>query len=183
MESELDRDKETLKQRNRLIVDELNESKLQLDNLNEQLDQKKESNQKAARHLDGLMKRIQISHEIGGMIPYAIMFLLLCIETGPIFFKLMLIKGAYDYLEENQKLLARVAAGIEPNAQAITNEMGAVELVDIFHKPHRIINDEKNQYETQKILSQQIHESYREKMKQDIDKYPEKYIEEVDENT
>ena len=50
------------------------------------------------------MKRIHISHEIGGVVPWAILLLLLAVETGPIFFKMMLVKGTYDYLLENKKM-------------------------------------------------------------------------------
>ncbi len=176
MQSDLERDRAIIGNKNQLILDELEETKKKLEDLNKELEKKKLSNEKSAKHLDGLLKRIQISHEIGGMVPYAIMLLLLCIEAGPIFFKLMLIKGAYDYLEENQKKLARAAAGIEPEAHAITDSDNKTSLVDIYHAPNSLLAEEKRRMETEQTLAAAVHANYREKKVKEISSNPEKYI-------
>lgn len=72
----------------------------------------KEQNVERAKHLDGLLKRIEISHEIGGAVPWMIMLLILCIEMGPIFFKMMLIKSPYDFLQDNFKDRVKAKHGI-----------------------------------------------------------------------
>lgn len=170
MEAELDRYKETLNQRNQPLRDEIDQRKAELENLNQQLADKRESNKQSAQHLDGLLKRIQISHEIGGLVPIAIMMLLLFIEAGPIFFKLMLTKGAYDYLEENQKRLARAAAGIEVKGENQDDE-------EIFHAVDNLLNVEKNRIHTEQQLTETVHQAYRDLKSKDIHQNPENYIE------
>jgi hypothetical protein len=83
-----------------------------MQNIESEREELKKENVKRKNQLDGLLERIHISHEIGGLVPWVIMALLLMIETGPIFFKLMMIKGPYDYLEENKKKLILAKSGI-----------------------------------------------------------------------
>ncbi len=177
MQSELDRDRSAIQKTNQLVMDEFNETKQQLSELDQKLLNKQESNKQSARHLDGLLKRIQISHEIGGWVPYAIMLLLLCIEAGPIFFKLMLTKGAYDYLEENQKKLACASMGIEPNAHIVSDDKGNPSFVDEYHSVKHALYETKLKVETEQMLANQVHNSYRQKVSEDISANPEKYIE------
>ena len=175
MQAELDRDRQTILSKNQLIIDEINDSKIKLAALDEELSKQKASNEKSAQHLDGLLKRIQISHEIGGIVPIAIMLLLLSIETGPIFFKLMLIKGAYDYLEDNQKKLARAAAGIEPDVYMVS-ENGESILVDRYHGAESLLGEQKRQMATEDALSVEIHTSYANKKVAEIQKNPNAYV-------
>ena len=175
MQAELDRDRQTILSKNQLIIDEINENKTKLAALDEELRKQKVSNEKSAQHLDGLLKRIQISHEIGGIVPIAIMLLLLSIETGPIFFKLMLIKGAYDYLEDNQKKLARAAAGIEPDVYMVS-EKGDSTLVDRYHGAENLLEEQKRQMATEDALSAEIHASYANKKATEIQKNPDAYV-------
>jgi hypothetical protein len=85
------------------------------DQINEQSDDLRKAykdNEKKAHGYDGLLKRIQISHEIGGVIPWIILAVFLCIEMGPIFFKMMMNKGVYDYMVENYNFKKNVENGI-----------------------------------------------------------------------
>ena len=93
MMAELERDRSRDAQKNKSVEEEIVRWKTELGSISAQLDAAMASNTKQARHLDGLMKRIQISHEIGGLVPIFILLLLIAIETGPIFFKMMLRKG------------------------------------------------------------------------------------------
>ena len=92
------------------------------------------------------MKRIHISHEIGGVVPWAILLLLLAVETGPIFFKMMLIRGAYDYELENQKRVATARLGIELDAQVYVTETNEEVRVDTYHQEHQALADAKEAY-------------------------------------
>jgi hypothetical protein len=69
-------------------------------------------NKKQAENLDGLLERISIAHDIGYWLGIALTLIFLCIEMGPIFFKLMLTKGPYDYMVENQNYLLNVENGV-----------------------------------------------------------------------
>ena len=83
-----------------------------INQLTDELRQSYKDNDKRSHGYDGLLKRIQISHEIGGIIPWIILGVFLCIEMGPIFFKMMLNKGPYDYMVENYNKMRQVEAGV-----------------------------------------------------------------------
>lgn len=172
MEADLNRDRGNLETKNANVNDELKEAKAALAALDQKIAGDKGSNLQVARHLDGLMKRIQVSHEIGGMIPIAIMLLLLCIEMGPIFFKLMVIKGAYDYLDENQKRLVRARAGIEPDARIVSDGKGKSVHVDIHHGVNAVLDEERRRLDTERALSQEVHEAWKKKQTAAIQQDP-----------
>ena len=177
MEADLDRDRVQLKKKSGDVDVELGETKAALAALDKKLGDKKQSNLQVARHLDGLMKRIQVSHEIGGFIPIAIMLLLLCIEAGPIFFKLMVIKGAYDYLDENQKRLVRARAGIEPDARVVADGSGKSVHIDLHHGVSAVLEEEKRRLETERLLAAEVHNAFRKKTAADIQRDPAAYVE------
>ena len=176
LEAELERDRAALGNKNNVVGDELKEAKTGLATLDAKLAADKQSNLQVARHLDGLMKRIQISHDIGGFIPFAIMLLLLCIEAGPIFFKLMIIKGAYDYLEENQKRLVRARFGIEPDARVVADGHGKSIHVDLHHAAQAVLDEEKRRLDTERALASEVHTAYRKKMAAEIQEDPARFV-------
>jgi hypothetical protein len=134
MTAELDRDRASDAEKNAPLETDIKRWKQQLASLDEAQNAALRSNLAQARHLDGLMKRIQISHEIGGFVPTFILLLLLAIETGPIFFKMMLRSGAYDYLLENEMRLAAARAGIEIDAQIYLPNTREEIRIDVFHQ-------------------------------------------------
>ncbi len=69
-------------------------------------------NKKQAENLDGLLERISIAHDIGFWLGIALTFIFLSIEMGPIFFKMMMNKGPYDYMVENHNYRMYVQNGI-----------------------------------------------------------------------
>ncbi|MBM4282412.1 MAG: DUF4407 domain-containing protein [Deltaproteobacteria bacterium] len=176
MQAELDRDRENLGKKNSLVEDELKEAKASLAALDSRIAAEKTSNLQVARHLDGLMKRIQISHLIGGSIPIAIMLLLLCIEMGPIFFKLMVTKGAYDYLKENQKRLVRARAGIEPEARVVSDGKGKSIHVDIHHAANAILEEEKRRLATERALADKFHAEWQRLQAARIEQNPQAFV-------
>jgi hypothetical protein len=91
---------------------EIEKYKLEISAIDNQRNLKRAENIKRAQNLDGLLERIKISHEIGGWIPWFILGMFLCIEMGPILFKLMMSKTPYDYLSEYDKELRKARAGI-----------------------------------------------------------------------
>ena len=67
-----------------------------------------------AEGLNGLAIRIRLAEDVAGpWISWFITLLFMVIELTPIFFKMMLIKGPYDFMDENVKELARAEAGVE----------------------------------------------------------------------
>lgn len=135
-------------------------------------------NQKRASHKDGLMERVRLAHKIGGWVPYWITALLLCIEVGPIFFKMMLIKGAYDYLEEDRKKLVTARAGIQPDAaRLVVGSDNRVQHIDVHHGAEAILAEERRRFETESLLSAKVHEEYRKRTVVDIEKNLDDYLE------
>jgi hypothetical protein len=80
--------------------------------LAEQEEELNVTNKKQAENLDGLLERISIAHEIGFWLGIALTFIFLSIEMGPIFFKMMMNKGPYDYMVENYNYRMYVQNGI-----------------------------------------------------------------------
>lgn len=134
MLAELDRDRDRDGVKKRPLEEDVARWKADLEALSDAQQAAMQSNLAQARHLDGLMKRIQISHEIGGYVPLFILLLLLAIETGPIFFKMMLRKGAYDYLVENEMRIAAARAGIKIDAQIYLADTKEEIRVDVYHQ-------------------------------------------------
>ena len=144
--------------------------------MEQQIAARKNSNRKTASHLDGLLKRIQISHEIGGYVPLMIALLLLCIEVGPIFFKMMVTKGAYDYLEEDRKWLILARAGIEPEARIVVDEKNRTRHLDRHLAAEAILNEEKGRLETEARLSAKVRGEFEKRTEQDIEENLDDYL-------
>jgi hypothetical protein len=161
LESELARDQAAHGEKEKLVVTDINTWKAEAESLAQELLAAKRSNLKQSRHLDGLMKRIHISHEIGGMVPWAILLLLLAVETGPIFFKMMLIKSSYDYLLENQKRVATAQLGIEVDAHVFLSETQEEIRVDTYHQVEASLVEEKRRLASEAALSEAVHERFR----------------------
>jgi hypothetical protein len=146
MVAEFDRDRARDADQNRPLEADVARWRSGLESLADERAAAMESNLAQARHLDGLMKRIQISHEIGGYVPIFILLLLLAIETGPIFFKMMLRKGAYDYLVENEMRITAARAGIEIDAQIYLAETREEIRVDVYHQADIAFDDARHRF-------------------------------------
>jgi hypothetical protein len=119
----LEREVEKLETRNNSTLMNVN---LNLERLQKQRDEEYELNRNQAIKLDGLLQRILLAEAIAGVaIIWLIRAIFIVIETGPIFFKLMLIKSPYDYIEGNLHDEIRARAGLV-----------GVEKVDSYGQPY-----------------------------------------------
>lgn len=168
LEAELARDKAAHAEKEKLVSADIVAWKAAAEKLASELATAKQSNLKQSRHLDGLMKRIHISHEIGGMVPWAILLLLLAIETGPIFFKMMLIKSTYDYLLENQKRVASAEQGVEIDAQVFLSETQEEIRVDHFHQVQATLEEEQRRLASEAKLAEAVHERFQSGLKAEL---------------
>lgn len=126
--------------------------------------------------LDGLIKRIQLAEEIAPGPSLFITLLLLAIELTPIFFKLMIIKSPYDYLEENYKELIKAEQGIQRTGEFYKNKAGyMVEKIN-YLKKDQILSDMKMILETQEELAKMVLERWKEQEAKNIEKNPGEYI-------
>jgi hypothetical protein len=132
-----------------------------------------------AEGLNGLAIRIRLAEKVAGpWISWFITLLFMVIELTPIFFKMMLIKGPYDYMDENVKELARAEAGIE----IIYNYYQDVEGMEA----HKVVNHAAELKSKERVmiikaqeeLNEQIINKWKENKKKDIDQNPDKYVQE-----
>jgi len=148
----------------------------EVDLLDKGRDEKYKKNQLIAHQLDGLMERIHISHDIGGVVPWLIFLVLLSIEAGPIFFKMMMNKGVYEYLVDNNKERFKAHSGVVVSNQLVHGKDGAThaEKVD-YLEVEKEIEAKKMQLEKQSDLTSAIIDKWHIKKKDDINANPESY--------
>jgi hypothetical protein len=170
MEGELNDDRKSHEEKASIFNADIDHWKLELSALAAELAAAKKSNRKQARHLDGLMKRIQISHEIGGVVPWAILLLLLAVETGPIFFKMMLVSGTYDYMLENAKRVSTARLGIELDSQVFMSETGEEIRINTFHEVDAVLDEERRRLLSEAKLSAAVHKRFREEIADEVEK-------------
>jgi hypothetical protein len=142
------------------------------------------SSEKVAAGLDGLLERIKLAHEIAGwVISLFITLLFMAIELTPIFFKLMLIKGPYDYLEENIKELVKAERGIEIQYNYYQDKEGHERDKVVQHEVIRLLKEKLLILESQSELSAQAIKSWKEKKMDDVIKNPDEYVAEENKTT
>ena len=147
--------------------------------LDESFVERKRSNEAQSRSYDGLVRRIKIGHDISLPVSVMLTFLLMTVEVAPIFFKMMLIKGSYDHLEENQRRLAVARRSIALSSASVRPGEGAEgrELrEDAYHEPDTILAHEQGRLEVEAVLTRAAQEAFAEKTKARIRARPEDYI-------
>ncbi|HEY4063642.1 MAG TPA: DUF4407 domain-containing protein [Puia sp.] len=133
-----------------------------------------------AHGLDGLLERIKLADEIAGWgISLFVTLLFLAIELTPIFFKLMLVKTPYDYLEDNIKELIKAENGIEVKYDYYKDKKGQERHLVIHHQAGRLIHEKANAAEAQKELIDYAIKKYIEQQKDRMDKDPDAFIKQL----
>ena len=164
-----------------------NKHAVELSNLKKQreqklLDQEKElteTNLKNAQSMDGLLERIEIAHEIGFGLGIALTLIFLSIEMGPIFFKMMMNKGPYDYMVENYNYRMYVKNGIVKEDQIFEGRNGMV----LIEKTNflEVENDRKEKVEklkAQEELSKKIIGVWSQKKVKELNDNPDQFYQE-----
>ncbi len=130
------------------------------------------SDARQARNLDGIVRRIEVAERLGGAM-YAIMALLLAMELAPIFFK-MSTRGAYEYLEENERRLRAAYQGVM--LEAVLVGSGDLQLRERFLRAERVQAEERERLETETLLNQQMHSRFRTMRSAEIEAEPSKFL-------
>ncbi len=142
------------------------------DQINKKSDDLRKSykdNEKKAHGYDGLLKRIQISHEIGGIIPWVILCVFLCIEMGPIFFKMMMNKGVYDYMVENNNFKRQVENGIYKEDHLYEGKNGIIHMEKYRFLEVDLAKEEKlKKIEKQKQINESVIDEWSTKTLKDV---------------
>jgi hypothetical protein len=151
--------------------------------LQQKLADDRKNNEESSHNYSGLLKRIQISHEIGGLIPWVIFAVLLSIEMGPIFFKMMMNKGPYDYMVENFNYRMQVKNGIVKEERIYEGEKGMMLMEKINYL--EVENDRKEKAEklkAQEELSKKVVGIWSSAKMKEVDSDPLKFYKESNDN-
>ena len=143
----------------------------------------KETNVEKAGKLDGLLERISIAHEIGFWLGIAIMLVLFSIEMGPIFFKMMMNKGPYDYMVENFNYRMQVKNGIVKEERIFEGEKGMMLMEKVNYL--EVENDHKEKVEklkAQDALSKKVVGIWSSAKMNEVDSDPLKFYKESNDN-
>lgn len=139
---------------------------------------------KVAAGLDGLLERIKLAHEIAGFwISTFITLLFMAIELTPIFFKLMLIKSPYDYMEDNIKELIKAENGIQLQYNYYQDKNGLDRHLVTYHNANRIIEEKIKLIQSQKKLSNRAIDKWEKEQAVKIDHNVNDFITEEAANT
>jgi hypothetical protein len=151
----------------------------EIDALDKNRDQEYQKNQLMAYQLDGLLERIHISHELSFWIPIIIFLVLFSIEAGPIFFKMMMNKGAYEYMVENNKKRIEARHGIVFTEAVIDTQFGVkdAEKVSFLETEHEL-EVKKKQLAKQDELAGKIVDKWSEEAGKNIDENPKDFYQE-----
>ena len=164
----------TLKARNEPLI---KESYQNLKKFEAEKQKEIENGEKVAGGLDGLLERIKLAHKISGFwISLFITLLFMSIELTPIFFKLMLTKTPYDYLEENIKELMKAEEGILIEYNYYKDKKGQERDLVIYYAKEKLNSERKALLKAQQDLAQHAIAKFTETMKQQIDANPSEFI-------
>ena len=131
----------------------------------------------SSNSLNGLLERIKIAHEIAGFwVTLFITLLFMAIELTPIFFKMMLIKSPYDFMNDNIKALIKAERGIEIKHDFYKDKEGVQRDLVINHESENLIREKVKLLQTQADLNEIVLDEWRSKETINIKKDPSKYI-------
>lgn len=155
----------------------LAEYKIQLDSFYKEKQIEIDKHKDVAAGLDGLLERIKLAHKIAGFwITLFITLLFMAIELTPIFFKLMLIKTPYDYLEENIKELIKAEQGIYVLYNYYKDKEGQERDLVKNLNVEKVIDAQKDARDLERKLALYALEKYEQTMKRRIDMDPEAFV-------
>jgi hypothetical protein len=140
-------------------------------------------NKEKVKKLDGLLARLRISHEIGFLLGWAITLILLSIEMGPIIFKMMLTKGPYDYMVENNNYKTNVENGIFKEDYIYEGVNGIIHMEKYKHLEVESARFEKEKkIEEQNKITELLVKKWGEKKFKEADENSDKFILEGDDS-
>ena len=155
----------------------------QLNKLSDDLRNEYKANELKAHGYDGLLKRIQISHDIGGIVPWVILMVFLCIEMGPIFFKMMMTKGVYDFMIENYNNTRNVENGIYREDHVYEGKNGLIHFEKWRFLEMELTRKEKEaKVAAQQEINRLIVEKWKEEKLAEVNQDPGRFFTEGDES-
>jgi len=179
LKAELDASRERAKPEIDALGAETKARLKEIENEREQRKGKSAESALAATNMDGLMTRIHIAHDIGGWAVWLLSALLIIIEVGPIFFKMMMPKGPYLSLLENQNEMALAKYAIWQEKVAKPGEKNEVEIKERYRRAETLYEFEAEQLQAETRLANFARERFIELTEADIRVNPARYMNEV----
>lgn len=156
---------------------EVSNLKLQLEKKHEYLEKEiNVINIDKVKKLDGLLARLDISHKIGFVLGVFITAILLCIEMGPIFFKMMMTKGPYDYMVENFNHKIQTENGVFKEDKLYEGRNGLIHMetyryADAEIAKHLVEDNVKSQIELNSVAVAAAKDKLMKELKENPDKF------------
>ncbi len=148
-----------------------------IEELKEARDAEYAANVKQAQRLDGLLQRILLAEEIAGAaIIWLIRALFIVIETGPILFKLMMIKSPYDFIDEGLKEEIKARAGIVAFEYVDVNGRKQIDYKSLSME--RIAEEQRALHDAQKELAKEALEAWKTKKLEEVREDPSRFVSE-----
>jgi hypothetical protein len=131
----------------------------------EELRVKKENdfklNELEAQKMDGILNRVSIAHETSLTLSLLLLAVFLCIETGPIIFKMMLTKGVYDYMVENYNHRLNAENGIFAEDYVYEGKDGLLKFEKhVFLEHEETIHEKKLKSNVQRKITEETIKKY-----------------------
>ena len=160
-----------------MIRKNIAEKDKELENILGEKKKKQEDNELEAKKMDGILTRIEIAHEKGPILSWMLLLVFLCIETGPIIFKLMMTKGVYDYMVENYNHKLNAENGIFTEDYVFEGRDGLVKMEKhIFLEHEEAIHEKKLKSQAQRELSAETIKGWTKNKLEEIKKDPSRNI-------
>ncbi len=129
-----------------------------------------------SQRIDGISRRIGLAHEISPAVSISLTLLLVIIEITPIFIKMMLIRGPYDYLTDNQNQILLAKYAIEARLKAHNGDNSEHSIEDVYHQAKTIENHVIGNLVVENQLAEQARDIFLNTVKADMKADPEKYM-------
>ena len=134
-------------------------------------------NKKQAERLDGLLERIKIAEDIGFWLGIALMCIFLSIEMGPIFFKMMMNKGPYDYMVENFNHKIQTENGIFKEDKLYEGRNGLIHMEKYRYADVELAKHEREEkLKEQKRITSEIVTKWGDKKMGEIKENPDAFL-------
>ena len=151
------------------------------DNKLEELRVKKENdfklNELEAQKMDGILNRVSIAHETSWVLSLMLLLVFLCIETGPIIFKMMLTKGVYDYMVENYNHRLNAENGIFAEDYVYEGKDGLLKFEKhVFLEHEETIHEKKLKSNVQRKIAEETIKKYQDIKLNELNANPENFF-------
>lgn len=138
-------------------------------------------NKEKIKGLDGILARMKIAHELSLALSIFLPLVFLSIETGPIFFKMMMTKGAYDYMVENYTLKTNMENGIIRTEHIYESNDGPILMEHYRYLEVEAIRKEREDaLAAQKALNEQVITDWQNRKMSELKERPEAFYKDSD---